>query len=106
MPRGGGDRGGGPLPRRIDLSEPASLWLKQRATILGTRYRREEASAAANTIFEAVASGTVILLPVSADLFAAVPWLQEARAMCVSEEAQRGLDQLIAALWTAQQSTD
>lgn len=37
----------------------------------------------------------------SDDMIAALPWLQEARGMCFSESAQRGLDQLIAALWVA-----
>lgn len=37
----------------------------------------------------------------SDDMIAALPWIQEARGMCFSESAQRGLDQLIAALWVA-----
>lgn len=37
----------------------------------------------------------------SDDMIAALPWLTEARGICFDEAAQRGLDQLIAALWVA-----
>jgi hypothetical protein len=34
-------------------------------------------------------------------MLAALPYLATARELCFSEQAQRGLDQLIAALWVA-----
>lgn len=99
------DRGGGPLPRTIDLTEDVARWLKQRAALTDKRYRRADASAAANAIFEAIASGAT-LPPASSDMLAALPFLQDARRMCFHEDAQRGLDQLIAALWAAQNARD
>jgi hypothetical protein len=38
---------------------------------------------------------------ITSDMLAALAYLQTARELCFSEQAQRGLDQLIAALWMA-----
>jgi mono/diheme cytochrome c family protein len=38
---------------------------------------------------------------ITSDMLAALAYIQTARDMCFDEVAQRGLDQLIAALWTA-----
>lgn len=97
----GGNRGGGTTVKRIDLSDVAAEELRRRSQVAGTRYRKEEANATASTILETLAAGRTALLVVSSDVLAALPWLEQARAQCFSEEAQRGLDQLIAALWTA-----
>lgn len=102
----GGDHGGGPLVRRVELSEAAARYIKRRATILSTRYRKADADATATAILEALATGTAVVLPVGDDLCAAVQWLQEARAMCISEAAQRGIDQIIAAIRTARSQED
>lgn len=44
---------------------------------------------------EALIQDGLLLTP---DIRAALPWLEEARRMCFNEQAQRGLDQPIAAL--------
>lgn len=100
MPRGG-DFGGGPTVRRIDLSDAAAEELRRRSQVTGTRYRKEEANQTASAILETLATGQAALLVVSSDVLAALPWLEQTRDMCFNEEAQRGIDQLIAALWTA-----
>lgn len=101
-----GQRGGGSVVRRLDVSETAAAYVKRRATISGPRYRKEEANATASAILEALASGALVTLPMTPDLRAALPWLEEARRSCISEDAQRGLDQLIAAVWTATRPAD
>lgn len=93
----GGNHGGGTTVRTVVLSEAAAAYVKRRATILGTRYRKQEASAAASAILEAQDR----MLYITDDMIAAAAYLQEARGMCFSEQVQRGLDQLIAALWVA-----
>ena len=93
----GGNRGGGTTVRKVELSEKAAQELRRRATITGERYRKEEADAAASEVIELLADGRLFIL--SADVHAALPWIEEARRMCPDETAQRGLDQLIAALW-------
>jgi hypothetical protein len=98
-----GNYGGGTTIRRLELqSDKAALELRRRATGAygGIRYGKADANAAATLVFELAADGR--LLHITDDMLAAVSWLQEARAMCVSGNAQRGLDQLIAALWAAQ----
>lgn len=92
----GQDYGGGATVKIVALSDAAAQLVKRRATIVGKRYRKEEANATASAIIEASAGA---IYP-TADMRASIAWLQEARAMCFSEEAQRGLDQLIAALMT------
>lgn len=93
----GGNHGGGTTVKSVVLSDQAAAYVKRRATILGTRYRKEEANATASAIIEAAERSIYI----TDDMIAAVAYLQEARGMCFSETAQRGIDQLIAALWTA-----
>ena len=89
-----------PSPRVVDLSERAAQHLRRRSLANGPRFTRAQASAAANAIIEAHASNR--LLFISNDILSAVEWLVEAKRICASEDAQRGLDQLIAALRTAQ----
>jgi hypothetical protein len=93
------DRGGGTTIRRVNLSEKAAQELRRRATITTTRYRKEDADAAASDILEHLAAGRLLLI--SSDIRAALPWIEEARGQCFNEAAQRGLDQLIAALRVA-----
>jgi hypothetical protein len=98
----GGDHGGGTTIRHLELqSETAARELRRRATGAhgGMRYRKADANAAATELLEQAADHRLLYL--TSDMLAALPWLQEARQMCESEDAQRGLDQLIAALWTA-----
>lgn len=95
----GGDHGGGTIVRTIVLSDKAAEYVKRRATINGPRYRKQEANATASAILEAGADNR--LLYITDDMIAASAYLQEARGMCFNEQAQRGIDQLIAALWTA-----
>lgn len=96
----GGDRGGGTTVRDVKLSELAAAELRRRANPLGTRYRKAEADAAASALLEALASGTAIVLPTAA-IAPALVWLEEARAACFSEDGQRALDHLIAAIRSA-----
>lgn len=91
----GGNHGGGTTVKTVVLSDKAAAYVKRRATINGTRYRKEEANATASAILEAQDR----MLFITEDMIAAVAYLQEARSVCFSEQAQRGLDQLIAALW-------
>ena len=93
----GQDYGGGATVKVVALSDTAAQFVKRKATIAGKRYRKEEANATASAIIEASACA---IYPTD-DMRAAIFWLQEARAMCFSDEAQRGLDQLIAALMTS-----
>ena len=90
----GKDYGGGATVKIVALTDRAAQLVKRKATILGPRYRKEEANATASAIIEASACA---IYPTD-DMRAAVAWLQEARALCFSEQAQRGLDQLIAGL--------
>lgn len=92
------DRGGGTTIRRVTLSEPAARELRRRATITTTRYRKEDADAAASDILEHLAAHRLMLITPA--MRAALPYLTHARAQCFNEEAQRGLDALIAALAT------
>lgn len=92
----GGDRGGGTTIRKVELSERAALELRRRATITTTRYRKADANAAASDILEHLAAGRLLLI--SDDMRAALPFLETARAQCFNGQAQRGFDQLIAAL--------
>jgi hypothetical protein len=93
----GGNHGGGTTVKTVVLTDQAAAYVKRKATINGPRYRKEEANSTASTIIEAAERSIYI----TEDMIAAVAYLQEARGMCFSEQAQRGLDQLIAALWTA-----
>lgn len=94
----GGNRGGGTTPRRVTLSTSAARHLRQRAQLVATeRYTSEAASEAASAIIEAHAAGRLVL--VTDDMRAALPWLEQARQQCFNEDARRGLDQIIAALW-------
>lgn len=95
----GGNHGGGTTVKTVVLSEKAARYVKQRATILGERYRKEEANSTASTILEAGANDRLIYI--TDDMIASISFLMDARAMCFSETAQRGIDQLIAALETA-----
>lgn len=98
MPRGG-NHGGGSVVRRVSLSERASAYVKARATITGPRYTKDDANRTASTILEAGANDRLIY--VTDEMIATIAYLQDARTMCFSETAQRGIDQLIAALETA-----
>lgn len=93
----GGNHGGGTTVKTVVLSDKAAAYVKRRATIGGPRYRKEEANATASAILEYGADDR--LLFITPDMIAACAYLQEARGLCFSEDAQRGLDQLIAALW-------
>lgn len=95
----GGNHGGGTTITRVTLTPAAARELRRRITgDYVTRYRKADADAAASELLEHLAAGRLLLL--TDDMAAALPWLEEARAMCVDEAAQRGLDQLIAGLWT------
>lgn len=50
-----------------------------------------------------VVAVAVAVLAAMPDLRAALPWLEEARGMCFDPAAQRGLDQLIAAMYAAEE---
>jgi hypothetical protein len=102
MTKRGGDFGGGPLPRRLTLTEKAARFVRQRATITGTRATTEAMQATASQVLEAMADGALVWILNTEDVQASVVWLQEARAMCASEAGQRGLDQIQAAILTAQ----
>lgn len=82
--------------RRVTLSNKAARYVRARATIAGPRYTKADANATASAILEAAADGR--LLRITNDMIAARAYLQNARALCFSEQAQRGIDQLIAAL--------
>lgn len=99
MPRGG-NRGGGTTIRRVELqSDKAARELRRLATGAygGERYRKEDANEAVTQLLELAADHRMLAL--SPDMLAALPFLQDARRMCFLEDAQRGLDQIIAALW-------
>lgn len=98
MPRGG-NHGGGSVVRRVSLSERAAAYVKARARIAGPRYTKDDANRTASTILEAGANDR--LLYITDDMITSISFLLDARAMCFSETAQRGIDQLIAALETA-----
>lgn len=95
----GGNHGGGTTVKVVELTAKAAALVKASATIAGTRYTKAEANATASAILEAMADRKLILI--TPDMRAALPWLEEASRICISEDAQRGLDQLIAALWTS-----
>jgi hypothetical protein len=99
----GGNRGGGTTVRRLELqSEKAARELRRLATgaYSGARYRKVDANATATELLEQAADHRLLYL--TDDMLTALSWLSETRRRCVSENTQRGLDQLIAALWTAQ----
>jgi hypothetical protein len=102
MPKGGnhgGNHGGGTTIKLVELTDTAARELRRRITgDYATRYNKEQANAAVSEVLELLAAGR--LLPISDDTRAALPFLQDARRMCFHEDAQRGLDQLIAALLT------
>lgn len=95
----GGPPGSGMIVHVVRLTPKAAAEVRRRAEIAGPRYRKEEADATASEIIEMLADGRLLLI--SDDMLAAATWLQDARALCPNEQAQRGLDQLIAALWSA-----
>jgi len=95
----GGPPGSGTLVRRVSLSERAAAYVKARATIAGPRYTKDDANRTASTILEAGCIDR--LLFITDDMIATITYLQDLRQMCFSETAQRGIDQLIAALETA-----
>lgn len=53
-----------------------------------------------------VVAVAVAVLAAMPDLRAALPWLEEARAMCFDPTAQQGLDQLIAAMYAAEEKPE
>jgi hypothetical protein len=95
----GGPPGSGAIVRRVSMSERAAAYVKARATIAGPRYTKADANRTASTILEAGANDRLIF--VTDDMISAIAYLHDARTMCLGEAAQRGLDQLIAALETA-----
>lgn len=93
----GGDHGGGTTIKRVELTESAARELRRRITgDFSTRYNKSQADRAASEILELLAARRLLLL--TDDMRAALPLLQEARERS-SGDAQRGLDQIIAALW-------
>jgi len=96
--RRGGNRGGGSTIHRLELqSGAAARELRRRITgDYASRYTKAQANQAVTELLEMLAANRLLYL--TDDMRAALPWLQEARAQCFSEEAQRGLDQLIAAI--------
>lgn len=93
----GGNHGGGTTIKKVELSEAAARELRRRTTgDYVTRYRKEDADRAASELLEMLAAGRLLLL--TADMKAALPFLQDAHQMCFDEQAQRGLDQLIVAI--------
>ena len=98
----GGNRGGGPLTRRIALTERSARYVRDLAAVQPpARFTRATAEQIVNQVLESQASGTAVYLPL-AMVEAALPWIEEARRLCISDDGQRALDSLIAALWTAQ----
>lgn len=95
----GGPDGSGMTVRNVTLSERAAAEVRRRSALLGPRQRKDEASRTASEIIEWLADGRLLLI--TEDMIAAAVWLQEARGMCPNEQAQCGLDQLIAGLWRA-----
>lgn len=97
MPRGG-NHGGGSTIRRVELTEAAARELRLRITgDYASRYTKEQASGAASAHYEQLSRHEWLYL--TDDMAAALPYLELARDQCFSDQAQRGLDQLIAALW-------
>lgn len=101
MTKRGGDFGGGPLVRHVELlTDAAARELRRRATVTGTRYRKDEANITVTELLELLAAQRLMLI--TPDMRAALPCLTEARQTCQDEAAARGLDQLIAAIWTVE----
>jgi len=96
----GGDHGGGPTPRNLTISAKAAAWVRAHTTQRGTRMKADAMSATVSSIFEQLAAGRALLIPTAA-VAAAVPWLETARAQCVDVNAQRAIDNVIAAIWAA-----
>jgi len=91
-----GLRGGGTIVQRVTLTDKAAAYVKARATILGPRYRKQDANETASAIIEAF-EHAILITP---DMIAALPMLEDARQHCQGD-AERGIAQLIAALWVA-----
>lgn len=94
----GGDHGGGTTVKAVVLTPKAAAHVKARATITGTRYTKEAASSSASAMLEAFADRQIIVI--TPDMRAALPALEDARQRCTGD-VERGLAQLIAAIWTS-----
>lgn len=105
--RRGGNRGGGTTPRRITLTTEAARALRRLAQPADplARFTAEAASAAASDLIAQAAGRRLVYL--TDDMLAALPYIEIelARGQCFSDEARRGLDQLVAALWAASAAT-
>jgi len=76
------------------LSDKAARLVRRRATIIGTRYTKDEANKTASAILEAQDR----MLYITEDMIAALPVLEAARQQSSGTE-ERGLAQIVAALW-------
>lgn len=93
MPRGG-NRGGGTTVKAVVLTPKAASIVKQRATIAGPRYTKEDANRTASALLEAPR------ISITPAMRAALPALEAARQQACGE-VEQGLAELIAALWSA-----
>lgn len=101
MPRGG-NHGGGTTIRRIWLSDVAARYVREHTQGEDGRQSQEAAEAWVNARLEGEASGLLTLLLVTDDIRAAIAWLAEQRAALPHDTPEaRGIDQFIAAIWTA-----
>ncbi|MDQ2995475.1 MAG: hypothetical protein M3R61_00245 [Chloroflexota bacterium] len=97
MPRGG-DHGGGTTVKAVVLTAKAAALVKARATISGRRYTKDAANASASALLEAFVDRQIIAI--TPDMRAALPALEAARRQATGE-AEQGIAQLIAAIWTS-----
>jgi hypothetical protein len=98
----GGNHGGGTTVKAVVLSDKAAQYIKRRATIAGPRYTKLDANRTASAILEAGANDRLLLI--TDDMIAARDWLADAKRLCFAEQAQRGLEQMIAALEVARRT--
>jgi len=94
----GGDHGGGTTVKAVALPPKAAALVKARATISGPRYTKDEANKTASALLEAFADRQIIVI--TPDMRATLPALEAARQRSTGD-AERGLAQLIAAIWTS-----
>lgn len=102
MPRGG-NHGGGTTIRRIWLSGVAARYVRGHTQSEDGRQTQEAAEAWVNARLEGEANGCVAPILVTDDIRAAIVWLAEQRGALPHDTPEaRGIDQLIAAIWTAE----
>lgn len=104
-PNWGGDRGpispeARPTVNRVVLSNTAAQYIRSDMLARDIPYSKTTVSPYVSGLIEATRDYRVITA-LLADPAVVLPWLEEARRQCSNEEAQRGLDALIAAVMTA-----